>query len=106
MHSKCKMVSFRLSVAEYTVMLELCRSHGYRNMSRFALYAMRSFVPVAAASDGPVSETSDLRRQIDKLAAELGLLAESVQWLLQSQCTSCGASIKPTQAVAKRGTSA
>jgi hypothetical protein len=91
-HDKCRMVSFRLSAGEYAETLELCRSRGYSNMSRFALYALRSFLSVPM-SDGPRSETNELRRRIDELAVELRRLSDSVHAESPCHCAVCGASL-------------
>jgi hypothetical protein len=92
-HEKCRMVSFRLSAGEYAETLELCRSRGYNNMSRFALFALRSFLSVAGTSDVPRSETHELRRRIDELAVELRRLSDSVHAEPSCQCAVCGASL-------------
>jgi hypothetical protein len=92
-HKKCRMVSFRLSAGEYAEALELCRSRGYSNMSRFGQYALRSFLSVTNASDGPRSETNELRRRIDELAVELKRISESVHIELPCHCAFCGASL-------------
>jgi hypothetical protein len=94
-HQKCKMVSFRLSAGEYAETLELCRSRGYSNMSRFAQYALRSFLS-APPSDGPLNDTSELRRRIDELAVELRRLSDAVHTEAPCHCASCGASLSAT----------
>lgn len=86
------MVSFRLSEGEYAEMLEVCRSRGYRNLSHFALSALRSFSS-DNASGGPRFEPNELRRRIDELAVELNRLSESVQFGSPGQCAACGASL-------------
>ena len=77
------MVSFRLAPDEYAQSLQVCRATGYHSMSRFALCAMRSFVPSPleqqTETNRDSSQVDDLRRRIDELAAEVKQLSETVR---------------------------
>jgi hypothetical protein len=75
MQSKWKMVSFRLSPEEYALVQGLWRSAGYRSISNFALSAMRAFVPAIESANESGTETSTLKRRLDKL--EVRCLSES-----------------------------
>ncbi len=77
------MVSFRLSTDEYAEALQVCRASGYKSMSRFALSAVRSFVPGQLQEHSeftaPPSNIDDLRGRVDELAMELKRLSEALR---------------------------
>lgn len=62
-----KMVCFRLSASEYETMSELCQTHGFDNMSRFALQALRAFTR-SRLPDGTLSTQAE---EVWKCALEL-----------------------------------
>jgi hypothetical protein len=92
MHSKWKMVSFRLPAEEYAAVQPLWRAAGYRSISSFALCAMRAFVPVTEASLDSGNAMSDLKRSVDELATDMKRLSESIRERHQL-CAICSASL-------------
>jgi hypothetical protein len=78
MKSKWKMVSFRLSAADYAEALKFCRASGYRSMSSFALSAMRALVPAIPPSHDVAKERCELSRHVDHLSATVKRLMEAV----------------------------
>jgi hypothetical protein len=78
MKSKWKMVSFRLSAADYAEALKLCRASGHRSMSSFALSAMRALVPAMLPLHVMAKESCELSRHVDQLSATVKRLLEAV----------------------------
>ena len=76
---KRRMVSFRLSDAEYTIAETVSRAQGYRSLSLFARSAMLAFLPGAAGNGAERRDptVAELRERVDRLAAELQRLSES-----------------------------
>src|ERR1700761_4331226 len=65
-NSKTKMVSFRLSPAEYEAALAACRAHGFRSMSMLARSAFLSFSPGQRSQGSPYDEElSEIRRRLE-----------------------------------------
>jgi hypothetical protein len=73
-----KMVSFRLPTGEYAERLALCHLAGYRNMSSFALSALRAFRPSAGAPQVSPSEATEIMRRVEELSTDFKRLVESL----------------------------
>lgn len=76
MPSNCRMVSFRLSAAEYEAADKIRSSHGYRSMSIFARSATLAFHPSAA--DPYEAEMIEIRRQLDFLTEQIRRITTKV----------------------------
>ena len=82
---KCKMISFRLSAAEYAEAERVCRSRRCRSLSLFARTALLEYV----SDDGHASRAEelderDLRSRVEQLAAELKRVTEYVSTAVKS----------------------
>ena len=76
---KCRMVSFRLSAAEYSSAEEVCRAQGYRSLSLFARSAIMAFIPNGQNNGhSPTLSLQELRDRVEFLAAELQRLSECI----------------------------
>jgi hypothetical protein len=75
-NSKVKMVSFRLSSAEYEAALAACRAHGFRSMSMLARSAFLAFSPGQNSQSLPYDiELIEIRQRLEYLTGELNRLA-------------------------------
>jgi hypothetical protein len=73
---KVKMVSFRLSSAEYEAALATCRAHGFRSLSMLARSAFLAFSPAQSAQSVSYDkELMEIRQRIEYLTGELNRLA-------------------------------
>jgi hypothetical protein len=74
---KCKMISLRLSVEEYEALHTLYPSHGARNVSDFARWAIQSAIghPVPAA-DASVAKIHELDERLSAVEERLSLVFE------------------------------
>jgi hypothetical protein len=73
---RCKLVTFRLSAAEYAEVEHVSRAQGYRSLSSFARSAALAFTLAPKSTDGPDGADQDLRLRVERLAAELKRLSE------------------------------
>jgi hypothetical protein len=78
MDTKSKMISFRLSAAEYADAQEACRAYGYRSIAFYARYATLAF-HAASRSDACEGQIRELRERLDTMAAELIRLSAQVR---------------------------
>jgi hypothetical protein len=76
---KSKMVSFRLSPADYLRFREICAERGVHSISNLARLAMENFAASEDQPDPLASQISDLRGQIQSLALELDRIARIVE---------------------------
>ena len=76
---KSKMVSFRLSPAEYLRFREICATRGVDSLSDLARIAMESFAANKGRPDPISSELNDLRGQVRSLSLELDRIAHLVE---------------------------
>jgi hypothetical protein len=76
--TKSKMISFRLSGAEYADAQEACRAYGYRSIAFYARYATLAF-HAASRSDACEAQIRELRERLDTMAAELVRLSAQVR---------------------------
>jgi hypothetical protein len=76
---KSKMVSFRLSPAEYLRFREICAARGVDSLSDLARIAMENFAASKERPDPISSELSDLRSQVRSLTIELDRIAHLVE---------------------------
>jgi hypothetical protein len=76
--SKAKMVSFRLSSAEYEAALASCRAHGFRSMSLLARSAFLAFSPEQHSQISYENELTDIRRRLESVTVELNRLTAIV----------------------------
>jgi hypothetical protein len=76
--SKAKMVSFRLSSAEYEAALAACRAHGFKSMSLLARSAFLAFSPGQNSQLTYGNELKDIRQRLEYLTGELNRLAAIV----------------------------
>jgi hypothetical protein len=77
-NSKTKIVSFRLSSAEYEAALATCRAYGFANMSRLARSAFLAFSPGQNPEATYETELADIRKRVEYLTGELNRLAAVV----------------------------
>jgi hypothetical protein len=75
---KTKMVSFRLSSAEYEAALATCQAYGFKNMSRLARSAFLAFSPGQTSQGTYENELADIRQRVEYLTDELNRLAAVV----------------------------
>ena len=73
---RSKLVTFRLSPAEYAEVERVSRAQGYRSLSSFARSAALAFSLAPQSSEGQDSADQDLRLRVERLAAELKRLSE------------------------------
>jgi len=76
---KSKMVSFRLSPADYLRFREICSSRGVHSISDLARIAMESFAASEDQPDTLSSELRDLRSQVRSIALELDRISQVVE---------------------------
>jgi hypothetical protein len=76
---KSKMVSFRLSPADYLRFREICATRGVDSISNLARMAMENFAASENQPDPLASQIRDLRGQIQSLALEVDRLARTVE---------------------------
>jgi len=74
-NSKLKMVSFRLSSAEYEAASAACRAHGFRSMSMLARSAFLAFSPGQNTQIPYDKELTEIRQRLEFLTDELNRLA-------------------------------
>jgi hypothetical protein len=81
--SRSKVVSFRISDAEYESAMALCRTYGYRGLSGLARSAFLAFRPraeVAAQKNNALTQNPGIEHyQLRTLLAELNHLISSLQ---------------------------
>ena len=68
---KCRMVTFRLSAAEYEAAQEVCKEYGYRSISLLARLALLSFHPRSHPQPDCLAELEEMRQEINSLRAEV-----------------------------------
>ena len=73
---RCKLVTFRLSAAEYAEVEYVSRAQGYRSLSSFARSAALAFTLAPKSKDAQDGADQDLRLRVERLAAELKRLSE------------------------------
>lgn len=76
---KSKMVSFRLSPADYVRFREVCSSRGVASISDLARIAMESFASTEYHPDSLSSEIQSLRSQVRTITLELDRIAHLVE---------------------------
>jgi hypothetical protein len=76
---KSKMVSFRLSPADYLRFREICTVRGVHSISDLARIAMNSFAATAEQPGSISSEIRDLRSQVNSLTVELDRISQLVE---------------------------
>jgi hypothetical protein len=84
---RTKMVSFRLSIEEYTAIRAICESRGIRSISDLARMAMQNMATSADRPDPLWHEMGILRSQIHVLSLELDRLTR----VLEARQTTCEA---------------
>ncbi len=75
---RTKMVSFRLSSAEFQKFENLCALHGARNVSDLTRKAVHRFLSSAGEGDPLSMEIQDLRDQVRSISLELERLAQRI----------------------------
>jgi len=73
---RSKMVSFRLSAAEYAEVEDLSRAQGHRSLSSFARSAVLAFTPAPNFAGDQDGAAHDLRLRVERLAAEVKRLSD------------------------------
>jgi len=68
---RSKMVSFRLSPAEYTRFTQVCAAHGLRNISDLARTAMSMVASQQMGVDPLFEQVRDIRLQVQSISGEL-----------------------------------
>jgi hypothetical protein len=76
---KSKMVSFRLSPADYLRFRAICEQRGVDSLSDLARLAMERFAASKDQPDSVSSELLDLRSQVRSLSVELDRIAHLVE---------------------------
>ena len=81
MNPKSKMVSFRLSVAEYTRLHDACQAIGVRNVSELARAAMHRIIDTRDGNENPAIDVQvqGLRDKLDILNAEVDRISRLVK---------------------------
>jgi hypothetical protein len=74
---KSKMVSFRLSSAEYQAAVSTCRTQGFRSMSLYARSALLAFESSPNICIPRDAEMAEIRLRLEFLAAEIQRIAAS-----------------------------
>jgi hypothetical protein len=74
---KSKMVSFRLSSAEYQAAVSTCRTQGFRSMSLYARSALLAFESSPNICIPRDAEMTEIRRRLEFLTAEIQRIAAS-----------------------------
>jgi hypothetical protein len=78
---KSKIVSFRLSEAEYEAIEEICRLNGFSSMAYFARSAILAFSSGVQKHQPLEEEIVDIRKRLDALMSafrELGLAKDDM----------------------------
>lgn len=75
---KSRMVSFRLSLAEYQGAVNTCRMQGFRSMSLYARSALLAFGSSANHSLPRDAEMTEIRRRLEFLTSEIQRIAAIV----------------------------
>lgn len=74
---KKKMISLRLSDADYAVLKSQYRTHGARNMSDLARLALQQIIGTAPASPNPYqNRIADLEDRVHALECEISVRSE------------------------------
>lgn len=73
---KCKMISFRLTPAEYERFQEMCATHGSRSISDLARTAVQKLIASADQADPLAYEVGDLRKQVQSLSLALDRISQ------------------------------
>jgi hypothetical protein len=73
---RSKLVTFRLSPAEYAEVEHVSRAQGYRSLSSFARAAALAFTLGPKSTNGQDSPDQELRLRVERMAAELKRLSE------------------------------
>jgi hypothetical protein len=86
--SRSKVISFRISDAEYESAMALCRTYGYRGLSGLARSAFLAFRPKADAASqkaDPLTHSTGIEQyQLRTLLTELNHLISSLQGFQES----------------------
>lgn len=72
---KSRMVSFRLSSAQYQAALNNCRTQGYRSLSLYARSALLAFESCPHPYSPHASEMAEIRLQVESLNSQMRKLA-------------------------------
>jgi hypothetical protein len=75
---KSRMVSFRLSSAEYQSAVNTCRTQGFRSMSLYARSALLAFGSSPDVSLSRDEEMTEIRRRLEFLSSEIQRIAATV----------------------------
>jgi hypothetical protein len=78
---KSRMVSFRLSPAEYEAAVNHCRTQGYRSLSLYARAALLSFESSPHPCSPQAAEMAEIRLRLESLTSEMERLAATLQQL-------------------------
>lgn len=82
---RSKMVSFRLSLAEYCTLREACDAQSARSVSDLARMAMQKLIACNGQADGLSGEIQELRDRVRLISNELDRLSKVVQ--ARNPCT-------------------
>jgi hypothetical protein len=74
---KSRMVSFRLSSAEYQAAVNTCRTQGFRSMSLYARSALLAFESSPNACIPRDAEMTEIRLRLEFLTSEIQRIAAS-----------------------------
>jgi len=77
--TKSRIVSFRLSAAEFADAEQVSRAHGYRSLSLFARTAITAFLSAPTDAGPHKNEINELRERIDVMATELYRISEQIR---------------------------
>jgi hypothetical protein len=75
---KSRMVSFRLSPAEYEAAVNHCRTQGYRSLSLYARSALLAFESSPHPCSPQAAEMAEIRLRLESLTAEMERIAATV----------------------------
>ena len=75
---KSRMVSFRLSSAEYQAAVSNCHTQGYRSLSLYARSALLAFESSPLPYSPHAAEMAEIRLQLESLTADMQKLAATV----------------------------
>ncbi len=75
---KSRMVSFRLSSAEYEAAVSNCHTQGYRSLSLYARSALLAFESSPHPYSPHAAEVAEIRLQLESLTSEMQKLAATV----------------------------
>ncbi len=75
---KSRMISFRLTPAEYQRFQEICATQGLRSISDLARTAVQKLIAVEDRKDPLTYEVSDLRKQVQSLSLALDRISHRI----------------------------